>query len=262
MQRVLMCDPKYFDVSYEINPWMAQQQGCVDNTLARAQWKRLHDAIAAMAHVSVLNGVDQLPDLVFTANAGLVRNGIAVLSRFAKPERQPEEQHFESWFNFNDYLVVQPENDYEGEGDHLVDAHGRHWLGTGFRSSAAAAPELESFLATKINALELVDPRWYHLDTCFCPLPSGELLWYPPAFSAASQELIRASFTVRVEVTEADALAFCCNSVCIDRKIFMPESAYAQQQVESLGYSVQTFDLSEFLRAGGAAKCLVLHCDR
>lgn len=260
MKKVLMCSPTYFDVSYEINPWMAQQQGLVDRGLAYTQWQRLHDAIAVVAQVSVMPGVDQLPDLVFTANAGLVCNGIAVLSRFAKPERQPEEQYFDAWFADNDYPVVQPVNDYEGEGDHLVDAYGRHWVGTGFRSSAAAVPELEDFLATKITALELVDPRWYHLDTCFCPLPAGELLWYPPAFSQASQDTIRASFTVRVEVTEADALAFCCNSVCIDRNIFMPESDYANSQVGSLGYTVETFNLSEFLRAGGAAKCLVLHC--
>ena len=258
MKHVLMCDPAYFDVSYEINPWMAAQQGLVNRSQAHAQWQRLHDAVAAVAQVSVMPGVDQLPDLVFTANAGLVCNGIAVLSRFAKPERQPEEQYFESWFADHDYLVVQPLNDYEGEGDHLVDAYGRHWLGTGFRTSAAAAPELAVWLNTKIHTLELVDARWYHLDTCFCPLPSGELLWYPPAFSAASQDLIRANFTVSIEATEADALAFCCNAVCIDRHVFMPKSESAHVQVGGVGYTVQTFDLSEFMRAGGAAKCLVL----
>lgn len=262
MKHVLMCKPTYFDVSYEINPWMAEQQGLVNNPLAHQQWQNLHDAIAQVAKVSVLPGVDQLPDLVFTANAGLVSNGIAVLSKFAKAERQPEEQHFEQWFNQNDYIVVQPNHNYEGEGDHLVDAYGRHWLGTGFRSSAAAVPELESFLGTKVNALELVDPRWYHLDTCFCPLPAGELMWYPPAFSEASQELVRKSFSVTIEVSEADALAFCCNAVCINRQVFMPECSYANRQVDSLGYTVQTFDLSEFMRAGGAAKCLVLHCEK
>lgn len=253
-----MCFPEFFGVSYDINPWMSENIGHVNQSLAKVQWQYLYIALSKVAKVSVLNGVKDLPDLVFTANAGIVRKNIAVVSKFNKPERQPEEQHFAKWFVDNKYDIVKLKNSYEGEGDHLVDKWNRHWMGTGFRSTVQAAYELDEIFKVHINTLELVDPRWYHLDTCFCPLPNGELIWYPGAFSESSQKLINASFTNQISISEEDALAFACNTVCIGKNVFMPKNNKAWYNVKSLGYNVQTFDLSEFMKAGGAAKCLVL----
>lgn len=259
MQHVLMCRPTHFDVTYDINPWMSNQIGRVDKLRALTQWYLLADWISRVAVVRILDGVKDMPDLVFTANAGFIHNKTAILSKFSKAERQPEEAEFTKWFLSKGYTVAQPSNSYEGEGDHLKDQQERHWVGTGFRTSIDAVPELEAILNTNVNPLELVDARWYHLDTCFCPLPNGELLWYPGAFSPISQDLIKSSFAKRIEATEEDALNFCCNTVCIGRELFMPNNKVAKNDLKQLGYYTHELELDEFLKAGGAAKCLVLH---
>jgi N-dimethylarginine dimethylaminohydrolase len=237
---------------------MSHNIGHVDKEKANIQWNALYSALNKKAKVETMPGIENLPDLVFTANAGIVRKNIAVISKFNKPERQPEEKYFNQWFTDNNYTVLNTKNSYEGEGDHLVDKWGRHWMGTGFRSTKKAAFELGNIFDVVVNTLELVDPRWYHLDTCFCPLPNGELLWYPMAFSTKSQKLVYNSFNHMISISEADALAFACNSVCIENDIFMPKNNDTADGLRTLGYKVQEFDLSEFLKAGGAAKCLVL----
>ena len=254
-----MCRPTHFDVTYDINPWMSNQIGQVDKISALAQWFLLMDKISRFAVVKVLDGVQDKPDLVFTANAGFIHKDVAILSKFSKPQRQPEEVDFKQWFESNGYTVVQPTSDYEGEGDHLVDTNGTHWVGTGFRTSKQVKPELEKFLDQEVNTLELIDPRWYHLDTCFCPLPNGELMWYPKAFTRDSQALIGKHFSRGVEVMEEDALSFCCNAVCIGNDIVLPENKNASNSLKKLGYTTHETPLTEFLKAGGAAKCLVLH---
>jgi N-dimethylarginine dimethylaminohydrolase len=260
MKKILMCDPQFFGVTYDINPWMSANIGQVDQKIATHQWTLLRDAISAVAEVEVMPGVEGLPDLVFTANAGIVRNNHAIVAKFSKPERSREEVHFEKWFSEHKLITVQPMNSYEGEGDHLVDRLGRHWLGTGFRTDTKVAEELTRILWVRMNLLELVDPRWYHLDTCFAPLPYGEVIWYPGAFSEDSQHLIRSAFRTRIEVTQEDASAFACNLVALGNNIFIPKNTVASERLQGLGYKVKEFDLSEFMRAGGAAKCLTLYC--
>lgn len=255
-----MCDPKYFGVTYDINPWMSSNIGHVDHAVAIHQWTTLKNALSKVAKVNIMPGVQDLPDLVFTANAGtgIYYNNIVVISTFNKPERQPEEQHFIEWFSTNGYKTVQLIYSYEGEGDHLIDKWGRHWMGSGFRTDTQSAGILDDIFSLHINTLELVDSRWYHLDTCFAPMPNGELLWYPEAFSVSSQLQICNSFDNRIAISEQDALSFACNAVCIDNNIFIPKNNNVSTQLSKLGYIVQEFDLSEFIKAGGAAKCLVL----
>lgn len=260
MKKLLMCSPEFFGVSYDINPWMSDNIGKVNHSLAVQQWNALYHQLSKIARVDVLPGIENLPDLVFTANAGFVNNTTAIVSTFLMQQRQPEEKHFKDWFKSKNYITLQLKNSYEGEGDHLVDKWNRHWIGSGFRTSKDAAEELKKILWVNVTYLELIDPRWYHLDTCFCPLPNGELMWYPNAFSPASQMFIKNSFKNFISVTIEDALAFCCNAVAIDNKIFLPKNNSASNKLKELGYDVYEFNLSEFIKAGGAAKCLVLDC--
>lgn len=258
MTRILVCHPTHFEVSYDINPWMSNQIGKASRGIALSQWYQLIEGLSRLASIRVLEGIENLPDLVFTANAGLVHAGRVLLSKFATPQRQPEEAIFKAWFEQNGYEVTQPPVPYEGEGDHLVDNRGDHWVGTGFRTSREAFSYVKDFVGdASVNLVELVDPRWYHLDTCFCCLPFGHLLWYPPAFSKDSQQLIRKRFPVTIDITEADAKAFACNAVCIGDHVFIPQSEVAGT-LAKYGYRVHQYDLSEFRKAGGAAKCLIL----
>lgn len=258
---ILMCRPNYFDVSYDINPWMENQIGKVRYSDAAVQWEALLNEISKHTIVYLLEAEQGVPDLVFTANAGIIYKNTAILSRFRHPQRQPEETIFRKWFERKGYTVVQPQNYFEGAGDLLTDSQGRHWLGYGFRTDSVASSELEKIFEGEIITLELVDPRWYHLDTCFCPLTNGELLWYPGAFSDLSQEMVRERFEIIVEVDQQEAESFACNAVCIKNQIFMPPVASVQNELNILGYNTKMFELGEFQKSGGSAKCLTLQFD-
>lgn len=260
MKQVLMCYPLHFDVVYDINPWMTGNTKTVDKEHAIQQWDLLYAMIRSCASVKLIDPDVNSPDMVFTANAGFhFGKKNVVLSNFKHGQRKQEEPLFEHWFASNGYKIHKVQNSFEGQGDLLEDADGNIWLGTGFRSDYAVSEELENILECFVRPLKLVDPRWYHLDTCFCPLPNGELMWYPGAFDSKSQDLIRSSFDVTIDICEEDALQFICNSVCIMNNIFVPGySAQVSIMLDKLGYNKKFFDLSEFLKSGGAAKCLVM----
>src|SRR6185295_9806848 len=135
--------------------------------------------------------VPALPDMVFTANAGVVVGGRAVPSRFRHPERRREEPFFEAWFREHGYhvIVLEPDIYFEGAGDLL--RFPDVWFG-GYRqrSDVTAYSRLSEVFDREIIPLELVDRRFYHLDTCFCPLSGGELLYYPAAFDQYAQSAI------------------------------------------------------------------------
>jgi len=261
---LLMCAPDYFGVDYIINPWMENQVGRATLSRARAQWENLRSKLAAHGDIAFVAPTPGLPDMVFTANAGLAIGDKAVVSRFHARERRPEERLFCDWFETQGYAIAPwPENvPFEGAGDALVDpARDIVWCGHGWRSGAEAPKHLERIFARRTIALKLVDPRFYHLDTCFCPLSGGWLIYYPAAFDIASQEAIRAIVPVekRIEVGEKDALAFACNAIERAGRIFLNAcSDELRARLTDSGFTPVVTPLSEFMKAGGAAKCLTL----
>ena len=265
--RILMCAPSHYDVDYVINPWMEGNVHRSTKAVAAAQWQQLQGVLAGHARVELVEPQPGLPDLVFTANAGVVVDDSVVLARFFHPERQGEEPWFQQWFESQGYRVTLLPADlpFEGAGDALLDRNGGWlWAGYGFRSELAAHPLLAEALAVEVLSLRLMDERFYHLDTCFCPLSDGTLLYYPPAFDFYSNRLIetRVPAAKRLVVGEADALAFACNAVNVGRSVILNQaSAGLRQQLQTRGYDVVETPLSEFLKAGGAAKCLTLRLD-
>lgn len=263
-QTILMCAPDYYGVDYVINKWMENQIGKTDRALATRQWQNLRQALAAHVELAFVKPDPGLPDMVFTANAGLVLKNQVIVSRFYSTERQGEEPFFRGWFEKNNLKLLDwPQNiSFEGAGDALLDRGlDVMWCGYGFRSSESAAAEIEKKTGCRTVALKLVDPRFYHLDTCLCPLEGGWLLYYPPAFDHPSQETIHALIPddKRIAVSEADAIAFACNAVDINRHVFMNEATDAlQNKLRQIGFTPVVTPLSEFLKAGGGAKCLTL----
>jgi len=265
--RFLMCAPYHYDVDYVINPWMEGNVHRSSKALASQQWTGLREVLAARAQVELIEPQPGLPDLVFTANAAVVVENTAVLARFFHPERQGEEPCFQRWFADQGYRVelLPADLPFEGAGDALLDRSGGWlWAGYGFRSELDAHPLLAKALGVEVLSLRLMDERYYHLDTCFCPLADGTLLYYPSAFDFYSNRLIesRLSPEKRLVVGEADALAFACNAVNVgDTVILNQASAELRRQLEERGYTVLETPLTEFLKAGGAAKCLTLRLD-
>jgi lysine-ketoglutarate reductase/saccharopine dehydrogenase-like protein (TIGR00300 family) len=262
--RILMCPPNHYDVDYVINPWMEGNIHRSSREQAETQWNKLYEVLKSYATVDLVTPQLGWPDMVFAANAGLVLDNVAVLSRFLHPERQGEEPFFQQWFEENGFVVhTLPKSlPFEGAGDALLDRGGRWlWAGYGFRSELDAHPYLAKWLDLEVLSLRLVDSRFYHLDTCFCPLSDGYLLYYPPAFDAYSNRLIelRVPEAKRIAIGEVDAINFACNAVNIDRTVVMNRASDELKQVMSANhFSVVETPLSEFLKAGGAAKCLTL----
>ncbi len=265
VKKILMCPPDHFEVVYVINPWMEGQYALTDGARALKQWLALKDIIETRAEISLLAPRENLPDLVFTANAGLVKDGAVVLSRFRSKERQGEEPIDRLWFEQHGFEILDlpPELTFEGAGDALFDpARALFWVGHGFRSDKDAAPVLEKLLATRTVSLTLIDPRFYHLDTCLAPLADGFLMYFPAAFDedfARRHRSARAG-NRRIAVDEADALKFCCNAVALDDLVILNDASPAlQDRLKQAGLTPALTPLSEFLKAGGAAKCLTLN---
>src|SRR2546427_8973699 len=262
--RFLMCPPDYFDVQYVINPWMEGNIHKSSRETAATQWQRLLRFVKEQAVVERVSPEPGLPDMVFTANAGLVVGDQVVLSRFLLRERKGEEAHFRRWFAQHGFKVHELPHDlpFEGAGDALLHRDGRTlWAGYGFRSELDSHPYLAEMLDIEVLSLRLIDKRFYHLDTCFCPLERGYVLYYPSAFDSQSNRLIeqRVPEAKRIPVSETDAVNFACNAVNVDRRIILNQaSTDLKARLQKAGFTVTETPLAEFMKAGGGAKCLTL----
>ena len=262
MKHFLMCEPRFFEVCYVINPWMEGNLGKVNSELAQRQWKNLYGIVSGLASVSLIEPVAGLPDMVFTANAGLVRNKEVIISSFRHAERQPEAKFFEKFFASLGYRVrrLKEQTIFEGAGDALFDSQERLWVGSGIRSESQALDGIVDMLNIEACGLELVDPRWYHLDTAFCPLPQGQAIAYEKAFARKSVAALDHAFGANIIwVAEQDARNFACNAIAIGRSVIMHSaSAELKFTLKQRGLEVIESDVSEFIKAGGACKCLTL----
>lgn len=264
MNRYLMCAPEFFDVSYVINPWMEGNINRTSVALAQDQWQRLYDLIKTQATVELVRPQPGLPDMPFAANAGLILEDKAILSRFRFPERQGEEQYFADWFAANGFTVhtLPPQIFFEGAGDALLDRDQRWlWAGYGHRSLLDSHLYLSKWLELEVLSLRLVDDRFYHLDTCFCPLSQGYLMYYPLAFDEPSRRLIaqRIPPEKRLVLSERDAVNFACNAVNIEHFVLLNQASLPlKEQLNRAGFEVLETPLTEFMKAGGSAKCLTL----
>ncbi|MGH3682823.1 MAG: dimethylargininase [Natronosporangium sp.] len=257
----LMCPPAYFEVSYSINAWMDPDQP-VDRDRALAQWQRLVDAFLARSHkVDVVDPVPGLPDMVFAANAATVAAGRVLAARFRNRERAPEVPAYLEWFRGHGYPAARPAATVnEGEGDHLVTRE-RILAGRGFRSAPDAYLEVGRFFDRPVVVLNLVDPRFYHLDTAMAVLDDrvGEIMYYPAAFSAGSQAVLSRLYPDAIRASEADAVVLGLNAVSDGRHVLLPAAAAGlAAQLAERGFAPVGLDLSELLKSGGGIKCCTL----
>ena len=263
----LMCPPEFFDVSYIINPWMHGNVRKIDNALAKQQWRSLYDILCDHAIVRVVLPQPGSPDMVFTANAGLLRGRKFLVSRFRYPERQYEEPYFTEWFMDRGFEVSLMPRDipFEGAGDALFDRGAeRLWMAYGHRSVIGARDVIEDRLGVEVVPLKLTDQRFYHLDTCFCALEGGHVMYYPPAFDDDSRKTIERLIPEarRYAVSEEDALSFACNAVNAGKTIVVNRATKEfTAALGKRGYNVVQTPLTEFMKAGGSAKCLTLRLD-
>jgi N-dimethylarginine dimethylaminohydrolase len=258
-----MCTPDYFGIEYEINPWMNVHVGS-NAELARHQWQQLYETIRSLGiAVDLLEPVSGLPDLVFTANAGIVYRDLFLPARFRFGVRQGESPHFVNWAEGRGLTVVPlPEGmNFEGAGDALFCGE-TLFAGYRFRSDVRSHQWIGERLGVPVLPLELVDPRFYHLDTCFCPLAPDLVIYYPGAFDDYGRSVLASRIDRLVEVSPEEAISFSCNAVVIGGTVILNEGApKLAARLETLGYAVRPLEFSEFIKSGGSAKCLTLRVD-
>jgi len=275
---LLVTDPAHFEVSYAINPWMKPGAWSADPAAHRAAARASFEALVAAfedagARVETLAGAPGLPDMVFPANAAVVLDGRAVMARFRCPERQGEEAVFTKAFHrlrargVLSEVIELPEGRFqEGAGDCIWDAGRRlFWAGFGQRSDAESPKTMGEIFRQDVVALELATEDFYHLDTCFLPLSGGEVIYYPPAFTAVARERIRRHVAPGqlFEASAEDAAAFCINAVNIGREVVMARATAGMRDLLArLGYRLNQVDLAPFILSGGAAYCMSLRLDR
>ncbi|MFC7309788.1 dimethylargininase [Streptomyces monticola] len=259
-RRYLMCPPAHFKVTYSINPWMDPAKP-VDVPLAVAQWEDLRERYRSLGHtVEELTPRPELPDMVFAANGATVIDGLVLGARFAYRERAPEAEEHLNWFRahgFSGAAVHEPAHINEGEGDFAVTAS---WIlaGRGFRASPLSHGEAQEFFGRPVIGLDLVDPRYYHLDTALAVLDDAtdEVMYYPGAFSPGSREVLRRLFPDALIAEEADAAALGLNAVSDGRHVLLPQGAVGLfGPLRERGFEPIGMDLGELLKGGGSVKC-------
>nr|WP_253202294.1 dimethylargininase [Subtercola sp. PAMC28395] len=265
-----MCRPDYFTVTYKINPWMDPAIP-TDTAKALAQWQSLYDTYIALGHtVELIDQIDGLPDMVYSANGGFVIDNIAYGASFTHTERQAEGPAYMTWFADNGFRVAEPENVNEGEGDFML-VGDTILAGTGFRSASNSHEEVARIYGREVVTLNLVNPNFYHLDTAIAVLneSAGEapdaatIAYLPSAFDAASRAELERRYPDAILVSEADAAVLGLNSISDGYNVVIASRAVGfEAQLRERGYNPIGVDLSELLLGGGGVKCCTLELRR
>jgi N-dimethylarginine dimethylaminohydrolase len=258
IRHYVMTPPQFFAVEYAINPWMHTDTP-VDVTVAAAQWNRLRDTYLRLRHkVDIVAPVPGLPDMVYAANGGLILNGAAAVARFKYPQRQQESAAYAKWMRSHGHTPVQTQHVNEGQGD-LLPVGEMILAGTGFRTDPRAHAEIAAIFGRPVITLQLVDPRFYHLDTALCVLDETTIAYYPPAFTEHSRAQLKTLFPEALVVDSADAYAFGLNAVSDGRHVVHPAGAVGfAEQVRKAGFEPIGVEMSELLKGGGSVKCCTL----
>ncbi len=260
---ILMCPPDFYGIEYEINPWMSRARQS-DRPTAQRQWEALRQLLeSAGAKVSLIPPVAGLPDMVFTANAALIHRDLAVMARFRHPERQGEVAYDEAWLKEAGFRIEHVPEDihFEGAGDALF-CGDTLFAGYRIRSHARGHQQIGQMLGCRVIPLELVDPYYYHLDTCFCPIGPGQAIYFPEAFDHYGRAALEANVPDLIAAPAEEARRFACNAVVVGRTVVTnagcPELHAA---LAARGFQPRETPLDEFVKAGGSAKCLTLRLD-
>jgi N-dimethylarginine dimethylaminohydrolase len=255
-----MCPPTYFDIEYEINPWMHQENQVTGDTAAK-QWQKLYEIYSQKLgwHIELIDPAKGLPDMVFATDCCLILDGKILLSSFRFPERQPETSHFEAWLRQQGYSQIKKtENFFEGGGDNLI-CGDKIIAGHGFRSAPEATDELRKYFDREVISLRIIDPNFYHLDTSLTVLDEDTVAFYPGALDEPSQKRLRAAIPNLIEATLEEAQGFGLNAVSDGRTVITSNGSQSLlDKYRAAGFEVIDTPILEFRKSGGGVKCLTL----
>jgi N-dimethylarginine dimethylaminohydrolase len=258
IKSVLMCKPLYFDqLDYVINPWMTP--GKINERRTMQEWNKLVQTYKEQGiTVAVIDQKKGSPDMVFATDQGIVSGKKVLLSRFWTDERKKESAHYEKWFQDNGYTITYlPEGIYfEGNGDSYF-WRDLLFIGIGYRADNKTCKAVSKLLDVEVIPLEIIDPKFYHLDVGFFPLNNETIFYYPPAFSEKSRGVLKKLVPNLIEFSKEEAYRFCANSVVTDHHVIHQKNNQSfTDKLQELGYSSIEVDASEFMKSGGGIHCL------
>lgn len=260
IKKVLMCQPTYFDVTYEINPWM--KKGSVNIEAAKKQWQKLVDVYQNLGiEVAEIEPQKDYPDMVFATDQGISINGNFILSNFRFDQRRGESGFYENWLRKNGHIVKRINDEVFFEGGDAVMFGKKLILGHGFRTDQFAATKIEELLQIEVIPIKLIDDKFYHLDTALFTLNDKTLFYVPSAFE--EKELSKLSQIAKlIPIDEREAMHFAANSLVTNGHVIMtPDNPKMKKEIEKQNYKVIEVDISEFLKSGGGLHCLTLVLD-
>lgn len=285
MEGVVLASPEFYDVKYAINP-LTNNTSVVDKKKAMEQFEKLkthftkHNIPVHVMDAKVADPQGKFPDLVFVSNSALILRGwptkVAILARYANPERRGEELACGAFLKTLGYKVISlPEQEglqYEGQGDSRWSHEGKDlWLcyGTGrtTKSGIQAVKEailkeaiLANWIPPTVHTLHIVEKKTYHMDLCFLPLPNDRVLCHESSFDAASRKEIRNYFGRDKTIHVPLKFLYVCNSVWLDEKhLLIPRLPECRSWMYNASkMKIEEVNVDQFHLAGGSASCMVL----
>lgn len=261
MKKVLLCPPTFYDVTYEINPWM-HVENKVDHKRVQEEYAELKSVYSELGVAMLELPQEQgLPDMVYSANYGFPIGNIFIKSNYKFPQRKKEAELSKAYFEQLGFAIEElPESvHWEGQGD-LLTIGGRYFLGWGKRSDKASKEYLEKILGKPIIDFELINPYYYHLDTCFTPFDAETVAINPKSFTQDGLKTLRREFRNIIEVGKPDNDLIACNAVVVGKTIVVAKgiSDALKESYAFYGYTTREVPMDEYRKGGGSVKCLTL----
>ena len=258
IKKVLLCPPDYFQVRYQINPWM--RPGSVDQAKAKEQWLTLLNLFRSLGvKAETVKPQPDLPDMVFSADQALIKGEKAILANFRFKQRRGEGKIYRQWLENNGFRIFSLPAFSYFEGGDALEADNKVILGYGFRTSFQTAKIISNLLKIPVITLKLVNPYFYHLDTCLFIVNQKTAFYYPPAFDKNSKTKLASLFTNLIPLPENEASALAANSLITDHQAIVPQgSPFLAKNLQKFGYRVHRVNISQFLKAGGGIHCLTI----
>ena len=256
IKKILLCPPDYFQIRYQINPWMKNNQ--INKVRARSQWQKLVNIYQKLnIQIKIIKPRKNLPDMVFTADQGLVKNNLVVLANFRHYQRQPEAEIYQAWFENQGFHVLRLPKNHYFEGGDALESGNKIIVGHGFRTSPQSPTIIAKLTKAPVVSLKLIDPRFYHLDTCLFVLNPKTAFYCPAAFDQASIKKLTSLFPRLIRLPQKEAGNLVANSLNTDHQVITQRGApFFRKELTRLGYQTHQVDIDEFIKAGGGIHCL------
>lgn len=258
-KNLFLCPPNYLEFEYIINPWMTEDTNfSLDNAVK--EWSELYNLYISLYpdHTFRVEPKSGLTELCFLGDSIFSYKGHTVFSRLATSERYDETEYVIQVFRdlgFEGHRV--PEGVYyEGSGETVV------WndiilVGYGQRSNDKIVNHLENELESRVIGLNLIDPKYYHLDTALFPVSNELIALYEPAFDKESIRVLENLDCELLKLDQQSALDFALNSIALNNNILVHYKAKSFiSKLKKRGFDLYELDVSEFIKFGGGLKCL------